>query len=203
MAGNQTVKGLDQKARIEPPTFRHVPMWLVRAAADGQEKVYLQPAAALATTSLKELTIPPSDLEPYDDELDDSAVTATVPYEAMLTWLADQQGVTRGEVKEAALVHVPVYEFKYHHGGRSYTALVEGAAGRVFANIFPAKWEVPYLAVGVAAFAAFFVAALVPLLGLAIGGGSGLAVGVGIYVVAVVVLSVVFMGAAGIVARQV
>ena len=50
MAGNATVKDLDQKATIEPPTFEYFPMWLVRAQQGEQERLFLEPAAAMSVS---------------------------------------------------------------------------------------------------------------------------------------------------------
>ena len=190
MAGNDTVKGLDRQARIGKPTFQHFPMWLVRVSRDGQETIYLEPAAALSVSELKHVTIPASDLEPYDHTMDPDAVEATVPYKAMLGWLGGEHRVKEKDISELSLVHIPIYIIKYTFKDRQYTALVDAAAGRVFANIFPSKWEAPYLAIGAAAFIAYFVASLVPSGGFLIGDGTGLGLGLLIYVVAIVVLAV-------------
>ena len=41
--------------------------------------------------------------------------------------------------------------------------IVDAATSKVFANIYPAKWEVPYVAIGTAAFVAYFVLAVLSL----------------------------------------
>jgi hypothetical protein len=60
-------------------------------------------------------------------------------------------------------VHLPVYVCKYDFNKRRYTAMVDAATSKVFANIYPAKWEVPYVSIGAAAFVAFFVLSLLSL----------------------------------------
>jgi len=42
MAGNETVKGLDEKAQIAKPTFEYFPMWMVRAARGERDRDVLQ-----------------------------------------------------------------------------------------------------------------------------------------------------------------
>ncbi len=196
MAGNQTIKGLDRKAKIENPLFEHFPMWLVKTAVEDQENIYLEPAAALSVSELKHITIPAGDLEPYDFELDGTAVSATVPFEAMMSWLKDEHQIEISKVKEVALVHLPIYVFKYEYDDRRYTAVVDAASGKVFANIYPSKWEVPYLALGALAFAIYFCAALVPAGGFALNDVSGLGLGVLIYVGVVIVVTIPFFIAA-------
>lgn len=203
MAGNETIKGLDKDAKIEQPVFQHFPMWFVRAGQNGQEKVYMEPAAALSVSELKHLTIPASDLEPYDHTFDETAVTATVPYNAMLGWLKEERGVEEKDIREVSLVHLPTYIFKYGYKDRQYTAVVDAATSEVFANIYPSKWEAPYLAIGAAAFAAYFCAALIPLGGYLIRDGTGLGFGILIYAGVAVLLAIPFFSAAATISAKV
>jgi len=163
MAGNATVKDLDQKSKVDSVAFEYFPMWLVRAKLGSDERVLLKPAAALSVSELGGLNIPPADLVPFDAHADGAIVSPTVPFETMQQWLIDDQHIAPENIREAALVHVPVYVCKYDFNKRRYTALVDAASSKVFANIYPAKWEVPYVAIGAAAFVAFFVLSLLSL----------------------------------------
>jgi LSD1 subclass zinc finger protein len=196
MAGNQTIKGLDREAQIKEPHFEYFPMWLVRTENEGRENIYLEPAAALSVSELKHIVIPAGDLEHYDQEVDNSAVKATVPYSAMAGWLKDEHKIKETEIKELSLVHLPIYIFKYVYNDQSYTAVVDGASGEVFANIYPSKWEVPYVTLGAIAFVVYFCAALIPVSSYLIGDSSGLGLGVLIYAVAVIVVTIPFFIAA-------
>jgi len=188
MAGNATVKDLDRKAKVTSAAFQYFPVWYCKArTAAGKEQVYLEPAAAISVSEIKALAIPAGDLQKYDPGLDAQAVAPSVPFPAMLAWLAGR-GVAAEQVLEAALVHLPVYIFKYDFAGKSYTALVEGASGKVFANLFPAKAEVPYFAVAAFSTLGFLVISLFPLVGFALGGGLGFGIGL----VAALVLGAVF-----------
>lgn len=203
MAGNKTIKGLDRLAQIENPQYEHFPFWFVRVDTNSKERVYLQPAAAISISELKQLTIPAADLEPYEQEMDASAVEATVPYKAMMNWLDDEHQIKPSEVKEVSLVHLPIYVFKYAYKDRRYTAVVDAATGQVFANIYPNKWETPYLAIGAAAFAAYFCAALIPLGGFLVGDAGGLGLGLLIYLGVAAVFAVIFFSAAATISAKV
>jgi LSD1 subclass zinc finger protein len=203
MAGNQTIKGLDREAKVEQPHFEYFPMWLVRRHRDGQETVFLEPAAALAVSELKHLTIPAGDLQPFDESTADAAVKATVPYKAMLGWLKDEHGVEAAELVEVAIVHLPVYHVWYAYKDRRYLAVVDAATGRVFTNIYPAKWEVPYLALAAAAFVAYFLAAFIPLAGYLLGDGSSLGLAILIYAGVIVALAIPLFSAAAAVSAKV
>jgi hypothetical protein len=165
MAGNQTVKDLDRKSRVVSSTFHYFPVWYCKTrGTGGKEQVFLEPAAATSVSEIKSLPIPAGDLQKYDPTLDAQAVAPTVPFPAMLEWLAGR-GVPSAQVAEAALVHLPVYIYKYEFAGQTYTAMVEGASGKVFANLFPAKAETPYFLVAAFSTAGFLLVSTFPLIG--------------------------------------
>lgn len=196
MAGNDTVKGLDRLAQIEPPTYQLFPVWLVRSVKGDQEKVYIKPAAAFATAELGKVTIPASDLVPYDSSLDAAAIQPTVPLNALHTWLATDEGVGTGEIREVSLVHVPVYLFRYAFQGKQFAAMVDGAIGRVFASVYPEKNEIPYVSIAGFGCVAYFLAALIPIITYAVMGSAGVPLGMLIYVGVAIVLALPIFAAA-------
>lgn len=204
MAGNATVKGLDEKAQITSQTFQLFPMWLARVekSKGGQERVLLEPAAALSVIDLTDLTLPAADLQPYDDVYDPDAVKPTVPLTAVHSWLAQDKGVAAGSIKEISLVHLPIYTFKYNYANETYTAVVDAATGQVFAAVFPAKKEAPYFTLGSIGCVAYFLAALIPLIGYSLGGGAFL-ISFLIYVAVAIGLAIPIFTAASIISQRV
>lgn len=188
MGGNDTIKDLDTKAEITETKFEMFPMWLVRAKRNNVEKVILEPAAALTVTELTELTIPASDLEPYDHTLDGQAIEPTVPVDTVKKWLNDNQGIEASEITEISLVHLPIFRCKYRLEDRYYSAVVDASTSKVFANVFPSKWEAPYMAIAFFAFIAYFCAALVPYWAYAADLGIGF--GILLYIVVAIVLAI-------------
>ena len=87
-----------------------------------------------------------------------NAVMPSVPLEAALAWLKEQEN--GAAPSESALVHVPIYIMKYVFNGTTYTAVVEAATGAVLANLFPAKAEAPYLAIALVTAAVYLCLAL-------------------------------------------
>lgn len=203
MGGNDTVKDLDEKAVIERPSFQLFPMWLMRVNQDDKETVVLEPAAALSVFDLTDLNIPASDLKPYDHTMDGDAITPTVPIETVKKWLAQNQKIAAGQIKESSLVHLPLFLFKYQFEGREFTAVVDAASSQVFANVYPSKQEVPYMAIGSIGCALYFCAALIPAVSFLNGGGSGLGLGIVGYVVTAVLLAIPIFGAAAYVSARV
>ena len=203
MGGNDTVKDLDKKAVLARPSFQMFPMWLVRVDQSGQEKVVLEPAAALSIFELTELSIPASDLEPYDHTMDGDAIVPTVPIDTVRKWLAENQKIAAGQIKESSLVHLPLFLFKYQFEGREYTAVVDAASSQVFASIYPSKREVPYVAIGSVGCALYFCAALIPVISFFTTDGTGLIFGILGYIVAAIVLAVPIFGVAAYISARV
>lgn len=202
MAGNDTVKDLDKKAQIGAAQFQLFPMWLIKAQQKGNERVLMEPAAALSVLELTEMRIPASDLEPYDHAVDAEAIAPTVPLETVRRWLAENQGIAAGAIREMSLVHLPIFVCKYVYQGREYTAVVDAAAGKVYATVFPSKWEAPYKTLGCAAFVLYFLAAFIPLAGITIGGGAT-AVAIFAYFIVAAMLAVPIFIAAIVISSKV
>lgn len=148
MAGNETVKDLDKKAQVGDYAFEYFPVWYFkRRDQNGREQVLLEPAAATSISEIRNISLPAGDLRKYEDQLGGEAHTPNVPLEAALEWL-EGRGVPGEQIVEQSLVHIPLYTFKYAYQKRPYTAVVEAGTGSVFANIFPAKAEAPYMLAG-------------------------------------------------------
>jgi hypothetical protein len=176
MSGSQTVKNLDQKARLVSGVFEYFPVWFFRYKSGSREQLLLEPAAATSVTELRRLNLPAGDLRRYDPALVAFAQAPSVPLPAALGWVAERHSPA-GELVERALVHLPLYTFKYQYQGSMYTALVEAGTGGVFANLFPVKAEAPYLLAGGLTALVFLCLALFPIAGGLSDQGEGLGLG--------------------------
>ena len=185
MGGNQTVKDLDKKSRLIETVFQYFPMWYFkRRTPEGKEVILLEPAAAISVSEIRKVSLPAGDLRKYDSAVSSQAVAPTVPLDAALQWQEERQ-VPQKEIVEKFLVHLPMYLFKYQYQGRAYLAVVEAGTGQVFANIFPAKAEMPYRTIGILTALMFLCLATFPVIGAIIGEnefmiGAGLCVGLGV-----------------------
>jgi predicted RNA-binding Zn-ribbon protein involved in translation (DUF1610 family) len=203
MAGNHTVKDLDKKAKIGAAQFAYFPLWYFKSKdSKGKETIILKPAAATSVTEITHMHLPPGDLRKYEDRLDADAHQPTVPLDAALDWIADHRKLASSELAESALVHVPIYTFKYDYHGRSYTALVEGSGGGVMANIFPEKADAPYQIVAALAALAFLCLATFPVIG-ALMGDEAVFMGIAGCIVGGLPVAAVFMALAAWVSQKV
>lgn len=177
MAGNQTVKDLDKKARLLSGTFEYFPIWYFkRQQSNGGGTILVEPAAATSVSELRNLNLPAGDLRTYDSALDAQAQKPTVPLDTALDWMAQRQ-LPAGQASEQSLVHIPLYTFKYDYRGTTFTAVVEAGTGGVFANIYPAKAEAPYRLAASLAALVFLCLATFPVIGYAVNDSSGLGTG--------------------------
>lgn len=159
MGGNETVRDLDTKAKVARCEMVYVPLWRF-VTGGGLQTV--EPAAPFTLGDLREIPLSGGQLSLYSAEK--HAGAALQPPDVLLgsaqAWL-ERRGVTREELREVNLVHVPFYVFRYELEGTAYTAAVEGSSGRVLASVFPAKQETPFLRLAAVAGAIYFVLGLV------------------------------------------
>jgi DNA-directed RNA polymerase subunit RPC12/RpoP len=203
MAGNQTVKDLDKKSRLVSTSFECFPPWYFkRMTLSGKEEIHLELAAATSVSEVRGLKLPAGDLRNYDDSLSSEAHPPSVPLETALSWLGERQ-ISREEIVETALVHIPLFTMKYTFQGRVFTALVDAATGRVLANIFPEKAEIPYRLVGGVVAVTFLCLATIPMFGALVDGGAGFTLGMFVCAGLGTPLALVFMGVAAWVASKV
>ncbi len=161
MAGNDTVKGLEEKAEISSDELSYFPVWYFKVRKDGDEQVLTQLAASTPIIDLKTMRIPAGALRFYEPG-DFEGQTLREPemlYEAALAWI-QKAGFSKENVLEAALVHVPVFQFRYEYEGMAYQALVEGSSGKVHSSVYPSKAETPFYAVAALAFMLFLIEGL-------------------------------------------
>ncbi len=180
MSGSQTVKDLDKKARVEGQMFQYFPLWYFKWKDGQDEEEALRPAAATSVTELSNLKLPAGDLQSYTSALDSQAVPPSVPLDAALEWLQTSRTAKdpgKLAVEETAVVHVPLYFYKYTYARGSYTAVVDAASGSVYASVFPPKAEAPYQVVAIVTALIYLCLATFPLIGMASAGSSGTSVG--------------------------
>jgi hypothetical protein len=161
MAGNETVKGLERDAVVAAATLVYFPLWRFVAGDRAGERQWYEPARATAA-GLADVPLSGGALR-HVSAKDVASLPLAEPevrLESALEWLA-AKGVAREGLRETSLVHVPLYEFPYTWGGRSWKAAVDGVSGRVLAGAYPAKRETAYVGIGLAAVLGFFVLGMI------------------------------------------
>jgi hypothetical protein len=186
-------------------TFEYFPLWYFKRRAGDKviiEEIVLEPAAATSISEIRRLSLPAGDLRKYQTSLDAQARTPSVPLPAVLGWLAERD-IPQSEISEQALVHVPLYTFKYSYREQTYTAVVEAGTGKVFANLYPAKAEVPYRLVGGLTALVALCLATIPLGGALASGWEGSGIGLLICIGLGLVAAPALLGLAAWVAAKV
>jgi DNA-directed RNA polymerase subunit RPC12/RpoP len=162
MAGNHTVKDLDKKSQIAKTSFYYFPVWYFKTKDASGDKLYIQPAASTSVSEIKKINIPAGSLKFYEKTQynENEMVQPDVLYDSAQKWLQDS-GVDLNTVSEAALVHIPFYQFYYYFNNHTYTSLVEASSGEVYANIYPAKSEAPFRILFGLSIAAFVITSII------------------------------------------
>jgi len=163
MGGNQTRKNLDREAQVEPAEFNYFPIWVVSTESGEKEEIFIEPAAATSVTDLKNLRLPAGDLRSYEPQVASQLVEPTIPLDTAIEWLSHRN--LDENVSEISLVHLPLYTFNYTFDGKRFTAIVEGATGSVFANVYPKKLEEAYFVITMIIGVVFFCMACLSISG--------------------------------------
>ena len=161
MAGNDTVKGLDVHGQISHQELIYFPMWRFLVSDYGGDREYSEPAGSFSIPEIKKIPLSGGSLQFFSPQ-EFAGMPLNEPdvlLDSALSWLK-QDGVISDRVKEINLIHVPFYLFKYQFRGTLYQAIVDAASGRVLASVYPAKDEIPFIGIAVAAAVAFFVLGL-------------------------------------------
>ncbi len=173
MGGAEMRRGLEELAVIESVEFFYFPMWYFHIKRTQQAiATYVEPAAPTSLSTIKEFKPPGGSLRFYEPTLapPEKMIEPSIPYKTALGWLQQRirylsspaAGAKRGKGKEevslteVSLVHIPWYIFRYSFKDETYLAAVEGTTGKVFANVFPSKSEIPFDLVTIVAIVILF-----------------------------------------------
>ena len=175
MAGNFHVKDLDKDAQISTTYFYYFPLWYFKTKENNVDRIHLQPAHSTPISEIKNIQIPAGNLKVFQKKeynIEDF-ITPDVLYDSAKSWLT-QSGVKEESIEESNLVHIPFHQTYYNYKGSQYSAMVEASSGKVYANIWPAKSEMPFrMLFGVSLFAFFIVSVLSFIIGFVAVGSEG------------------------------
>ncbi len=143
-AGSRMAKDLETTAQIRKFDPVYFPVYFIRRRFGPEEKVFLQPAKMTTLPGLHDLRVPPGDMKHLDADFPLGDVPLLPPEIGLDHYLAGMPG----EPVEQALVYMPFYQVAYDYGGASYSVVIEGSAGEVFATDYPPRRSRMYVAVG-------------------------------------------------------
>jgi DNA-directed RNA polymerase subunit RPC12/RpoP len=166
MAGNFQIKDLDKLAKITSDYFYYFPVWYFKINENSADKIYLQPGAATSISEIKKISIPAGNLKQYNPKDYDPKlfVKPDVLLESAKSWLRNEN-VNTDNISETSLIHIPIYQFYYEFKGKQYTAFIESSSGKVYANIWPLKSEMPYRAIFALSIVLFFMLSILSYAG--------------------------------------
>lgn len=158
MAGSATVKDLDTEAQVVSSEFIYFPIWYFKIKQNGNEVIKVELASPKPIPGIKDIPIPAGDLRFYNDgDAGNSAIQEPhVLYTSAVEWLISE-GVDPSTIIQSALVHIPLYIFKYTYKNETFSCVVDGSSSKVMTAEFPTKTEMPYLIVGGGSTILFFI----------------------------------------------
>ncbi|TFH47203.1 MAG: hypothetical protein E4G94_00695 [ANME-2 cluster archaeon] len=162
MAGSATVKDLDTEAQVVSSEFIYFPIWYFKIKQNGNEVIKVELASPKPIPGIKDIPIPAGDLRFYNDgDAGNSAIQEPhVLYTSAVEWLTSE-GVDPSTITQSALVHIPLYIFKYTYKNETFSCVVDGSSSKVMTAEFPTKTEMPYLIVGGGSTILFFIEGMV------------------------------------------
>jgi hypothetical protein len=158
MAGNETVKNLENDAVITASSLTYFPLWRFVSAEGGAERQWSEPARASVAAGIGDVPLSGGGMRHVSaaDMTKLKLAEPEVRLESALQWLG-ARGVAAPAIRETSLVHLPLYEFAYTWRGREWKAAVDGVSGRLLVASYPAKSESAYLAIAALAYVGLFV----------------------------------------------
>ncbi len=143
-AGSRMAKDLETTAQVRKFDPVYFPVYLFRRRFGPDEKVFLEPAKMTTLPGLHGLHVPPGDMKHLDADFDLGGVPLLPPEIGIDHYLTGMAG----EPVEQSLVYMPFYQVAYDFGGASYSAVIEGSSGEVFATDYPPRKSAMYVLVG-------------------------------------------------------
>jgi hypothetical protein len=137
-------------------------MWRFVIGEAGWENEYSEPASSFSIPEIKKIPLSGGSLQFFSaKEFEGLPLKEPdVLLDSAISWLK-QRGVPESQIKQIHLIHIPFYLFKYQYRGTLYQAIVDASSGRVLASVYPAKEEIPFIGIAVAAAITFFVLGVV------------------------------------------
>jgi len=162
MAGNETVKDLDVHAQIVHQELIYFPMWRFVVSETSGDREISEPASSISISEIKSIPLSGGDLKFYSPtEFQGKPLKEPdILLESAISWLQSQRGIQRDKIRETNLIHIPFTIFKYKFKDKFYQAVVDAISGRVLANVYPAKDEIPFIGIAFMAAIAFFLAGI-------------------------------------------
>lgn len=152
-AGSTMAKDLEAHTNIVSFKQQYFPVYLFKRDVGGQEKVLVEPARSTTLPGLHSLKVPAGDMKVFDQNYKVGDIELLKPDIDMTAYLPGLEGTP----KEQALVFFPIWTVQYQYNGRTYSAIIDGSSGEVFAGEYPARKAAPYFLLAAGAFIVFFL----------------------------------------------
>lgn len=139
-AGPEMAADLEKNVIVQDISRQFFPLFRFRTFDAGKNVVVIRPARVSTLPGLSSPRLPAGDLRAWErgfDPGDAEVLDSTIPPS---TYIPDLPG----ELKEQALIYVPLSTIAYEYGGNAYLVVIDGSAGQVYPGVFPVRSSRPY-----------------------------------------------------------
>lgn len=142
-AGPEMAADLEKGVTIHSVSRHFFPLFKFRIDGGGKSEVITRPARTSTLPGISSLRIPVGELKEYRSNFDHAGAEVLYPDIPLANGLSS----LRGDVKEQALIFIPIFTIAYEYEGNSYIAVIDGSAGTVYPGLYPVRSSRPYGAV--------------------------------------------------------
>ena len=142
-AGPEMAADLEKSVTIFSVSRHLFPLWRLSTDRQGARETVIKPARVSTLPGIPNLRIPAGELKEFSRDDDLAGAELLEPDIPLKTHLSGFWG----EVKDQALIFVPIFTIAYEYQGNSYIVVIDGSVGTVYPGVYPVRSSRPYGAV--------------------------------------------------------
>ena len=133
-------KDMEGIARITTVRKEYFPVFKFRRTVSGKEQVVVKPARSTLLPGMRNLVIPPGDMQIFDSTVSTAGADVLHPDLAVDSYLPELPG----DAIDQSVVYFPIYEIACTYKNREYAVVIDGFSGNVSATEEPTESSVKY-----------------------------------------------------------
>ena len=133
-------KDMEGLAKITSVKKEYFPVFKFRRTVDGKEQVVVKPARGTLLPGMRNLIIPPGDMQIFDNKVSTAGAEVLHPDLGVDSYLSELPG----DAIDQSVVYFPIYEISYTYKNREYAVVIDGISGNIYATEEPTESSAKY-----------------------------------------------------------
>ena len=133
-------KDMEGLAKITSVKKEYFPVFKFRRTVDGKEQVVVKPARGTLLPGMRNLIIPPGDMQIFDNKVSTAGAEVLHPDLGVDSYLSELPG----DAIDQSVVYFPIYEISYTYKNREYAVVIDGISGNISATEEPTESSAKY-----------------------------------------------------------